>query len=648
MRALLLALLVAAGPAYAGLPQGDLLPDDAGQIIAANSGVVCNGTSAASAAIQAVITAQEPFNQKPIIQLPQGVCRVTGDIGTHGMIIMRSDDPDPFDPDPSDGDTRWMAHIRLRGAGMDKTILRLDDNHPDFQDANNPRPILFFASKHELEDNGLPERHANGGGNKAFRNGLLDLTVDCGTGNPGCIAVDYLGNNVAEIRNVRITNAARDAHTGLKMTRYGQGPQLLKNVIISGFGVCIETFDWDFTVAAEYVRCESPRDTCWKNGDTSIALRRFTCFISGAVPITSSRGFVFVTDSSFIGDASALFTLTNSGQITTHKLRASPGFTDIVSGTAITPTNLANFSTVTLASSFPGETTPGWDLVAPLETPQLYHTQDPSKWANVVTYGATSGGGDDRAAFEAAFATGRPIAYVPFGTYNFTTPATVPCSVRRIELANSTLVVDSVDGAFRTKTQCSTHLTIHRGNMSTSVASAWSMTLESNRAVVLEDIQMSTASGPRIQGGRVFIENVAMQLIIPQGRQAYARQLNIESDGSVIPSHGENTGGKLWVFSFKTERTRPLLITKAGGCTVLLGGQTYSTTASSSVTAFRVENATGRFAIAETAYNVNNAIDITLEHDRVGVVTTVPLSAQPARGSGRLFGNVAAPGAPCP
>jgi hypothetical protein len=94
----------------------------------------------------------------------------------------------------------------------------------------------------------------------------------------------------------------------------------------------------------------------------------------------------------------------------------------------------------------------------------------------------------------------------------------------------------------------------------------------SDRTVVLRSI------GTRVAGpgaGRLFLEDVAGDELVVRNQKVWARQLNIENEGTHLLADRCD----LWVLGYKTERGGTLVDTRGGGRTEVLGGFSYTTTA---------------------------------------------------------------------
>ncbi|MCC5848332.1 MAG: hypothetical protein JJU29_09575 [Verrucomicrobia bacterium] len=81
----------------------------------------------------------------------------------------------------------------IRGDGVDRTILRLADNSPDFGNLDQPRVWLNTRRRIHYAQN--------------FLQCICDLTIDIGAGNPGAIALDYHANKFGGLFNLRIRSS---------------------------------------------------------------------------------------------------------------------------------------------------------------------------------------------------------------------------------------------------------------------------------------------------------------------------------------------------------------------------------------------------------------------------------------------------------
>jgi hypothetical protein len=96
------------------------------------------------------------------------------------------------------------------------------------------------------------------------------------------------------------------------------------------------------------------------------------------------------------------------------------------------------------------------------------------------------------------------------------------------------------------------------------------------RTLVLRSVQDSDVrSTERVDGAEWFFEDVVTHDLRLRKQKLWARQLNIENQGT----HLTNDGGDVWILGYKTERGGTLGHTLGGGSTEVLGGFSYTTTA---------------------------------------------------------------------
>src|SRR6185312_3076874 len=126
---------------------------------------------------------------------------------------------------------RFASGMFLMGQSRAHTVIRLADHAPGFDDPHQPRAAIFTASKllDGTATSGGKQYERLGEGNDAYMNFVQDLTVDVGSGNPGAIGIDYLGNNIGAVRNVTLRAGPGSGAVGLSMTRKWPGPALIQN-----------------------------------------------------------------------------------------------------------------------------------------------------------------------------------------------------------------------------------------------------------------------------------------------------------------------------------------------------------------------------------------------------------------------------------
>eukprot|EP01122_Echinamoeba_exundans_P009391 TRINITY_DN3311_c0_g1_i4.p1 TRINITY_DN3311_c0_g1~~TRINITY_DN3311_c0_g1_i4.p1 ORF type:complete len:637 (+),score=82.28 TRINITY_DN3311_c0_g1_i4:307-2217(+) len=173
--------------------------------------------------------------------------------------------------------------MSFRGAGVDKTILRLASNSPAFQNASNP--VAFVSTKR---------------GNRSFRQFARDFTIIISNGNPGAIGIDYHANNRGSLRDVRIA-AEGNAVAGISMQRRWPGPALIKRVSIEGFDYGMVVSQSEYGMVLEHVSLRNQRLAGINHNSNMLSIRGLTSIQQdSSVPALSlsGNGFITLLDSS--------------------------------------------------------------------------------------------------------------------------------------------------------------------------------------------------------------------------------------------------------------------------------------------------------------------------------------------------------------
>lgn len=112
--------------------------------------------------------------------------------------------------------------IHLMGESRDNTVIRLADNSKGFEKGSLKAVISYTNA---------PEACERECSNVSQLNTFTDITVDCGKGNEGAIALRFVANNSGNVLNVRL-KADRGA-IGLQLACSTEG--VFRNIEINGF-----------------------------------------------------------------------------------------------------------------------------------------------------------------------------------------------------------------------------------------------------------------------------------------------------------------------------------------------------------------------------------------------------------------------------
>jgi len=191
-----------------------------------------------------------------IIYLPNGTYRVTDTLRW---------------PDGPRGGLE-QKRVILQGQSRDGAILRVPDNHANFNDPAKPRAVIWTGRK--------PAQR--------FRNAIRNLTVDTGSGNGGAIGVQFIANNQGCVRRVHIRSGNGAGLIGLDMAHTDEiGPLLVKHLRVTGFNIGIKTYWPVNSVTFEHITLENQNKIGWENYGQKVYVRGLTS--RNAVPVLLNK-----------------------------------------------------------------------------------------------------------------------------------------------------------------------------------------------------------------------------------------------------------------------------------------------------------------------------------------------------------------------
>ena len=454
-------------------------------------------------------------------------------------------------------DGRFGSGLMLIGESASGTVIRLKDHAPGYDNPEKKQAVIFTSSK--LLDGNAASGGKNyrelGEGNDAYMNFLENLTVEVGAGNPGAIAVDFLGNNLGAIRNVTLRG---NGAIGLSITRKWPGPTLVQNLEVIGFGIGIATAQTEYGLTFEHIRLRGQSLTPLRNDQNALTLRGLE--ISGSPPAIVNSGdkaFLAIEDGRIHGAADLGAAINNQGVVALRRLN--------VGGQA--------FSGVIHGRDFAAAAPPDW-------LPALQDPPAPPK--NEKWVGAASSGDDSTESLRRAMASGAAVIYLQHGTYAISDSLEIPASVQRIVGMNSTIKVTPKrsanflrnNGMFRVTSGGAPlfieKLAFDNSNQGDQLAVEQS----GGRDLVIRDTVSAgvTLLDRKANGGKVFLEDVCCGRILLAGPQpVFARQLDTEGGSIRIVNHG----APLAIRGLKTEGVCIVLDNKGGAHTDIFGGLLY-------------------------------------------------------------------------
>jgi hypothetical protein len=557
-----------------------------------------DGVTDCTAAIQRAL--DDHPAQGAIIYLPNGVYRLTNTLhwpsGKHG------------------GQEQKLTV--LQGQSRTGVVLRLPDACAGYQNPQKPREMV------------------NTGGRPAqrFFNSIRNCTFDTGKGNPGAIGVRFNASNCGALRDVDIRSGDGAGVVGLDQAYADDfGPCLVKNMSVTGFDVGIAVAHGVNGIVYEHIKLKGQNRVGWENRGMPITIRGLRS--ENRVPALRNvewYGLVTLVDAdlSGTGPASTMAAIERlAGGLFVRNLKVSGYAHAICSESKNKPTKFIPGPLVNewvSSGRLPGSGEHSLGLPVK-ETPDV-PWDDPKDWAVLTDFGGKTGDrADDSGALQRAMDAGQPTVCLPRGKVVLKQPIKIRGHVRRVIGTEAELVMPE---AFPLGTSI---FTVEDGPEPVVVVERmmsffWNNRSGANwidnptkRTLVLRDLAdvencPDYAKGNVITGpGELFLEDVVGRFHFQPGQKVWARWLNPETNfeqRQKTPEsqwHLKNDGAQLWILGIKTEGPGPVIITRQGGATELLGGLMYSSGGAKTQTepAFIFEDSHGSVTISEANFGNN-------------------------------------------
>lgn len=467
----------------------------------------------------------------------------------------------------------------VQGQNTGKTVLRLKDD--TFTDPKKPQAVMF-----------------GGGFGSAdwFHNYIQNLTFDTGKGNAGAVGLEFYSNNTGCLRDVAITSGDGKGVIGLDLAhRDMNGPLLVRNVRVSGFATGVRC-GWSVnSQTLERVTLIGQSEVGLLNGGQCVSARGLK--VEGEAAAVRADGFTVLLDCAFAGrgrakDVPAVKVGSGSffaRNVDTDGYKTAIQSADPSGGTA--GPKVAEYVQGRGSAPFDAEKK---SLGLTVADPPAATWDDPKKWAVAENFGADPNGGKDSSdAIQKAIDSGASTVFLP-GFYQMSKPVKVRGKVARIigsggwtdYLGKTSPNFIIGDGDAKSVTV--EHMSGVNGGIEIDTA----------RPVVVRSLGAKFIRFK--QPADVFLEDVVSNdVTILTGQKVWARQLNIENEGT----HLTNDGGQLWVLGYKTERGGTLLCAKPGSSTEVFGNFSYTTTAGKLAPMFRTDNASVFAVFHEVCYS---------------------------------------------
>ncbi len=469
------------------------------------------------------------------------------------------------------GERENWGFTQFRGQSRDRTILKLKD--ATFPSPEKPGAMMWCGGF---------------GSADWFHNYVENLTFDVGASNPGAIALQFYSNNSGAVRDCKFVAPSGSGLTGLDLAhRDMNGPLLVRNCEVVGFQRGIATAHAVNGQTFEHITLRGQGKLGFDNEGQVLSIRGLRS--DNAVPALRTYGTVSLVEATLTGHDGAsnspavinynggrifLRDITTSGYGRALGDVKSPDWVAALRIAETDQTRSAGPSISEYCSEKPTSlfATPATSLRLPVkETPEA-PWEEPSEWANVDAFGADpSGKADSSEAIQKAIDSGATTVFLQ-GSYNLRSTVTIRGKVRRLIGLGGTINYGvGLNPDFRLGDGDSPIVTIeHLAHVHGGLE------VNTRRTLVLRSVSdCDLRFTSRATGGELFLEDVVTHDLKLRGQTVWARQLNIENEGT----HLANEGGKLWILGYKTERGGTLIETRGGGSTEVLGGFSYTTTA---------------------------------------------------------------------
>lgn len=512
------------------------------------------------------------------------------------------------------GRQNW-GFTRLCGESPEASVIRLKDK--TFRDAENPVALMWCGGF---------------GSADWFHNYIENLTFDVGSGNPGAVALQFYSNNSGAVRNCRFFAAPDSGHTGLDLAhRDMNGPLLVRNCEVTGFRRGIATAHAVNGQVFEHIVLRGQAETGFVNEGQTISIRGFTS--NNAVPALSMYGTLCLIDATFMGhdraaDVPAIVNF-NGGRIFLRDVTTT-GYARALADVSHTPDfaaafrvqgedkpgsqgpNISEYCSHPVTRAF---SSPSASLRLPVkEIPEIPY-DPPNTWANVNDFGADpTGDADSSAAIQKAIDSGATTVFLP-GSYNLRKTVTIRGKVRRvIGVATMINYGKGLHPDFRLADGDSPVVMIeHFGNIHGGLE------VDTRRTLVVRSVSDCDLTGTsRAEGAEWYFEDFVTHNLQLNEQKVWARQLNIENEGT----HLRNHGGDLWVLGYKTERGGTIVHTLGGGRSEVLGGFSYTTTAGQLAPMFITDHSSIWTFFGEVCFN-GDPFTTLVEERRGGLTKTI-------------------------
>lgn len=459
----------------------------------------------------------------------------------------------------ADAGPEGFCSFRLIGQDRDETVIRLKDNAPGFGDAGKPRTVLPW------------EGRKPGQGNILWGNQARNFTIDTGTGNPGAIAMTFMGANASSMDNITLRSGDGQGAIGLHFSWWSVQGHCC-DITIEGFDVGIRGTDSrEAQPTLEYVTLTGQRKAGYEVGPHAASIRRLLYRgPAPAVVVNHPYAQTVLVDSRLEGKdatAAAIVMRGDTGAQVFARNVAVSGYAVSLDafGVARLTGDIVEYVSGQLVRTRNDAPTQSMDL--PVEEVSLVPWEsDPDKWASPEDY---QGSAVER--IQAALDSGKPAIYFPreYGKLqDGVRPFRIPATIRQMDFMGFNTFWPS----FQVAEATATPLWVEHASRA-----VW-ITLDAPRNIHFRMgrfcalVNTDEPFGIHMQNGAGLSASQDPKAC-PKNVRIYARSINEEShyDKGVRPNFRVN-GGLMWVLGFKTEQRQASFLVENGGLLEVLGG----------------------------------------------------------------------------
>jgi hypothetical protein len=483
------------------------------------------------------------------------------------------------------------------GAGKTRTIIRLADNAPGFDDPANPvRFIDTKGSQHSAQNFFMQIKH---------------LSIEIGAGNPGATALFFHTNNTGTVFdvNIRSLDPGKAGYCGLELNSW-PGPGLIKYVAIDGFDFGVRVTTDQYSMTFEFVTIKNSLITGLYNSDNTVSARNLTIEnVPLAVHNSGNQSMMSLIECSFSGTGDMAVKNENSGLIIVRDLVTNGFAKAIVSfDDEVEEPTVDEWHSHSPKFLFPSRRT---SLRLPIEeVPEMHY---PAPDDSYMVLSDLNGDGDITEEFQAAIDSGVETIFVPPGwgkdvrsdLWVTTNTIIVRNNVKRIiGLGNSMIIEKPGAGKPAYRIEDGTSDVVIFENFYSNYGTNFNFKYEhaSTRTLVLK-----VGSGSYhnvVDDTRLFVEDIVGTPWVFNNMTAWIRDINTETYDHI---HVTNNNSKVWTLGHKTENDQTVYHTLNGGQTELLGALLYKNNHREAHPAFLIDEAevTLSYRIKGQPYNVH-------------------------------------------